>query len=77
MGWPIWGRFPAEGRDFSLLQNIQPQSGAHVAFYSMGNKVLFSRAKWWVHELPSCHCLVLKLQMSEDVPLFPLCALVV
>jgi hypothetical protein len=76
MGWPIWGRFPAEGRDFSLLQNIQTQSGAHLALYSMGNEVFFSGVKWSVHELPSCHCLVVKLQMSEAVPLFRLCAFV-
>lgn len=74
MGWPIWGRFPAEGRDFSFLQNIQPQSRAHLAFYSMGNEVFFPGVKWSVRELPSCHWLVLKLQMSDAVPLFPLCA---
>jgi hypothetical protein len=74
MGWPIWGRSPAEGRDVSLLQNIEPQSGARLAFYSMDNAVFFPGVKWLVRELPSCHCLVLKLQMSEAVPLFPLCA---
>ena len=41
MGWPIWGWFPAEGRHFLLLQNIQPQYGAHLAFCSMGNEVFF------------------------------------
>jgi len=45
-----------------------------LAFCSMGNEVFFPGIKWSVHELPSCHCVVLKLQMSEAVPLFPLCA---
>jgi hypothetical protein len=33
----------------------------------------FAGVKWSIRELPSCVCLVLKLQMSEVVPLFPLC----
>jgi len=74
MGWPIWGRSPAEGKDVSLLQNIEPPSGAHLAFYSMDNAVFFPGVKWLVRELLSCRCLVLKLQMSEAVPLFLLCA---
>lgn len=52
MGWPIWGWFPAEGRHFLLLQNIQPQYGAHLAFCSMGNEVFFPGVNGWSVNCP-------------------------
>lgn len=66
--------FQQRGEIFHSFKTSQPQSRAHLVFCSMGNEVFFLGVKWSVHELPSCHCLGLKLQMSEAVPLFPLCA---
>jgi hypothetical protein len=36
MGLTAGIRFPAEARDFSLLYNVQTNSGAHPASYPMG-----------------------------------------
>jgi len=40
-------QFPAEARDFSLLQRFQTGSEAHLVSYSMGTgEVLFMGTKW-------------------------------
>jgi hypothetical protein len=46
---------PAGARDFSLLQNVQPSSGAHSASYSVGSGVLSWRVKWQGHEVNHSH----------------------
>jgi hypothetical protein len=43
--WTVWSSIFREAKDFSHLQNMQTDPGAHPASYSMGNRHSFSRSK--------------------------------
>jgi len=45
-GWTVLGSNPGKGKRFYSSTNAQTGSGAHLASYSMGNRV-FSRQHSW------------------------------
>jgi hypothetical protein len=65
-----WGSIHGRGKRFFSPCNIQSGAGAHPAFYSMGIGTLSAGVKWLCHQGDS-HLQVLKLRMSEALPLLP------
>jgi hypothetical protein len=43
-------RFPERARNYSLLHNVQIESGARPASYLMGSRGIYSRIKLWGSE---------------------------
>jgi hypothetical protein len=73
-----WGglRILASARDFSLLQNVQMNSEAQPASYSVGIRVSFLGVKWPGYKLTAHLPQVPRLRITEAVYMLPVYAFI-